>query len=179
MPGDPPPNDGATAEDHSVIIWNLKNQHEVKTLAGHAPSASAVAWSRMESLIASSGEDRTLKLWDASSGKMLGSTEAPAFSLLRFLRLNVSCDGRRSEFGHAVFGVPTLKRIVQTNSKVISIAINTARNRMLTTTSEGAALWQLASDGPKQLGSFMLFPDGGYIFTTPDGHYLNSERRAP
>lgn len=175
QPGELPANDGATSEDHSITIWDITHRRKLRVLAGHAPATSAVAWSADGKWIASSGRDRKLKLWDANSGKMLASVDGSVFTHLHFLkRANILIAADATSL--SIFEVPSLRSSAsaQSGTNILSVTVNEAESRLLTTSQHGSTLWQLSAAKLTQIGTFLLFLDGGYVFYTPDGYYLNS-----
>jgi pre-mRNA-processing factor 19 len=52
------------AEDHSVQVWDIKEQVTVATLTGHEGEIEALSFSENGYYLASASKDGTVKLWD-------------------------------------------------------------------------------------------------------------------
>jgi len=61
----------AFARGGEVVIWDVKDQHEVRRLRAHTGRISDLAFSDDSRLLASSGFDYTVKLLDLESGKRI------------------------------------------------------------------------------------------------------------
>ncbi|MCD4793249.1 MAG: ankyrin repeat domain-containing protein [Bacteroidales bacterium] len=57
-------------EDHKIILYDSRNNHILKTLAGHTEEISNVAFDTAKDYIVSGSDDNTMKLWNVSSGKL-------------------------------------------------------------------------------------------------------------
>jgi WD40 repeat protein len=64
------------SRDRTAVVWNLTTYEKVATLAGHPGSVSSVAISNDGSRALTGTED-ALRLWDASTGNMVGALNVP------------------------------------------------------------------------------------------------------
>ncbi|MFN6572476.1 eIF2A-related protein [Dendronalium sp. ChiSLP03b] len=64
-------DDIATASDKTIKIWDIKNQHLIKTLTGHNDRVTSISLSPDNQIIASGSADKTIKLWRFVDGKLL------------------------------------------------------------------------------------------------------------
>lgn len=65
----------SSAEDTSLIVWDVATGEILHTLTGHTKSVDDVAFSPDGKMIASAAEDKTIKLWDAATGTELRTLE--------------------------------------------------------------------------------------------------------
>jgi WD40 repeat protein len=61
----------------TIILWNLKAAKPIRVFKGHTFKVMAMAISKEGRLLATGSWDRTLKIWDVSSGKQLLSINHP------------------------------------------------------------------------------------------------------
>lgn len=59
---------GESADDVSILIWNLRQQREAVRLRGHTRSVHALAFNVGGHLLASASQDSTVRLWEVPSG---------------------------------------------------------------------------------------------------------------
>ena len=57
-----------SAEDDHIIMWEASTGNRIGTLHGHRGSVDTVAVSGDGKMLASSGEDRTVRVWDTHRG---------------------------------------------------------------------------------------------------------------
>jgi WD40 repeat protein len=60
--------------DRTVGLWDLHarpGKHPLHLLRGHTNAVRAVAYAPDEAILASTGYDHTLRLWDVRSGRLL------------------------------------------------------------------------------------------------------------
>jgi WD40 repeat protein len=88
----------ATATLHdSACLWDLPTRTLSAELIGHSALVTALAYDRKGQLLATGGDDGTMRLWDTETGDGLGSTELD--SPIRDLAF--STDGRWIASAHA------------------------------------------------------------------------------
>jgi tricorn protease-like protein len=55
------------SEDHTIKIWSIPDQREVRTLGGHTGSVNSVAFSPDGGFLASGSTDKTVKVWNVGT----------------------------------------------------------------------------------------------------------------
>jgi WD40 repeat protein/serine/threonine protein kinase len=61
----------ATAAGNSLFIWNAERTEQIKELKGHMSIVTCVAFSPNGQLLASGSWDRTVRIWEAASGRQV------------------------------------------------------------------------------------------------------------
>lgn len=69
----------SASNDGSIRIWNYKTGEDIKTLDGHDSFVYSLACTPEGDLV-SSGEDRSVRIWDKSSGDLKQVITIPAIS---------------------------------------------------------------------------------------------------
>ncbi len=87
----------ATGDGNIIQRWDLKTRQLLPPLVGHSNSITALAISPDGRILASSSLDRTIKLWDVQTSRLLGTMPAGRASVLVF-----SPDGRTLASGSRV-----------------------------------------------------------------------------
>ena len=184
-----------------ATIWNAETANEVLTLSGHAPGQTIetvwngvtdAAYSPDGSLLATSGDDLTINLWDATTGEKLhtllghlpGTTSVPpfegvvavAFNPQGTILLSAGADGT-ARLWDVRDGELLLKLDAHPSSVVTDVAFSPNSNDMITSGFDGTAIvWDVTSgeslnvlsghSGPVM--SVAYSPDGQYIATGGD-----------
>jgi len=184
-----------------ATIWNAETANEVLTLSGHAPGQTIetvwngvtdAAYSPDGSLLATSGDDLTIILWDATTGEKLhtllghlpGTTSVPpfegvvavAFNPQGTMLLSAGADGT-ARLWDVRDGELLLKLDAHPSSVVTDVAFSPNSNDMITSGFDGTAIvWDVTSgeslnvlsghSGPVM--SVAYSPDGQYIATGGD-----------
>lgn len=70
---------GGGYDDHTIKLWDIHNGTLKNTLTGHSASVRAIAFTSDGTQIVSGSEDKTIKLWESLSGKVLYSIPNPGW----------------------------------------------------------------------------------------------------
>lgn len=72
----------AVASRIGIVVWNNETKIIERVIVGHMGYVRSVAWSSDGERIASGAEDRTVKIWEAASGRLLQTLEGATGSVL-------------------------------------------------------------------------------------------------
>jgi serine/threonine protein kinase/WD40 repeat protein len=172
----------AAAEDRVVHLWSTDTRDEVSRLKGFTNGGIAVAFSHSGELIATTGWEGRLRLWDARTGQQLfqtgfGSPSVPRFhrndrlvagdsvgSKLRIWEVIPSRVRRKyvkeTQSARAFFGQPRLNG----GGRLVAVALDT-----------GFGIWdlhtrkQLAAVSCGEVDDLLFERDGGVLIQGPSG----------
>ena len=65
-------------------LWSVKTGKKVRRFIGHSTIVDLVTYSPRRDLLASGGDDRTVRLWDPNTGRQLHRLEGHAESVCGF-----------------------------------------------------------------------------------------------
>jgi WD40 repeat protein len=73
-----------------IRLWEVETGRLVRTLEGHADAVHFVSFSPDGTLLVSSGDDDTVRLWAAADGDLLDTVLMPATSGLKYGNVGVA-----------------------------------------------------------------------------------------
>jgi len=65
---------GDNVHDDVIRIWNVQTGSLVRSFMGHSTGVLSLRFSNKGNLLATGGRDRTIRIWDAATGALLGSS---------------------------------------------------------------------------------------------------------
>ena len=161
------------SKDGIVKIWNIKNRQCLYSLSSHTAAIRDLKWGGV-GLIYTASQDRTIKVWEASSGKLIRNLEGHAH-WVNNISLNTEAALRLGPYNHR-------GECANNKEEMIQYALNSYKkifdkqSEMLCSGSDDftAFLWNptktkkpiLRMTGHQQPINFIAYsPDGRYIAT--------------
>jgi WD40 repeat protein/serine/threonine protein kinase len=140
-----------------VLVWDLdKTADSNRALSGHSRPVQAVALSRDEETIASAGQDGTVRIWSAATGKLLRTLEGHAGPVHA---VSLHPDGERVASGgeDATLRVrnrrtgETILNLAPFNHRVLGLAHHPDGKELASAGKDGTVrLWELPTGTPRR-----------------------------
>jgi eukaryotic-like serine/threonine-protein kinase len=144
---------GALTESRAVLVWDATPSKELFALYGHAGQVFAVAASPDGRLVASAGQDTTVRLWDAVTGRLLQTLLGHEAEVLRVAfhpdghRL-ASADDKGTVKIWEVTGGPERQSFRAHAQQIWGLAYSPDGTRLITGCYDGTAkVWDVAGGG--------------------------------
>jgi len=146
----------------------------VRTFEGHEYEVYSVCFSPDSKYIASGGWDRTIKLWEVSTGKLVRTFEGHKYAVTSVC---FSPDGDYIASGSGdntikLWEVSTEKlvRTFEGQYGVLSVCFSLDGKYIASGSWDGTIrLWDVKSG--KEVAQFIFFSDGEWVVITPEGYY--------
>jgi WD40 repeat protein len=103
---------GVTIDPGTVKVWDVGTGNELFTIQGHERAITHLAFSPDGRKLAGSPEDRTAKVWNATTGELLFSLGTPSQGRFAQGRLAFSPDGKRLACYGKIWDADTGEEIV-------------------------------------------------------------------
>jgi WD40 repeat protein len=168
-------------DDTSIRLWDTATARPIKSLAGHPGGVVNVAFSKDAKLLASSGRDGVINIWDLASGKSLhqiadqGQGQG-ANSLAFSADAKMLASGNYDKIIH-LWDVTTGKQLRQLEghrSNVTGMVFNTDGRILISGSNDGSVrLWETATGKEVRVLEGHRKGISG-IALTPDGQILAS-----
>ncbi|MBC7824705.1 MAG: WD40 repeat domain-containing protein [Candidatus Parcubacteria bacterium] len=167
---------------HNIIhLWNLETGKKQRSLSGHQNWVSALAISPNGQILASASLDRTIKLWNLKTGKLLGNIYSGRVTTLAFSpdgqtlasgsRLIRWADGTLSRPGVQLWNLATQKWQDTIGDQPVTAIAFSPTGKILAAGHQKTSLWQaktkrlLYSVNSGDLTALTFSRDGETLFT--------------
>jgi WD40 repeat protein/uncharacterized caspase-like protein len=165
----------ASKDPENILhLWDADSGNEINRFTGHSETVNSVAFSSDGRLALSASDDKTVRIWNAGSGKEILRLEHPVrvytaiFSPQDRLVLTGSDDGI-ARLWDAIHG-KQVGSFQGHTSRVVAVSFS-PNERLIATSSEDQTirLWEAASG--RQLATLISFSNGTWLVVTPDGRF--------
>jgi serine/threonine protein kinase/WD40 repeat protein/Tfp pilus assembly protein PilF len=162
-----------------LYVWDLRTGRQQAALQGHESKATAVQFSRRGDLLASSGWDNTLRLWDPMTGRLLLTKECGAGVEPQFgpddRLLGCTLNGPKVELWELASGQTACRLLYGSSNGGVRAADFSPDGRLLTAADKhGVRLWDAATG---QDLAFLPTGDSRAVFHPTDGSLLTAGSR--
>ncbi len=165
----------ASGGDYNIYLWDLATRKQTQVLRGHKDGGVAFSFNHTGDLLASSGWEGVLRLWDPRTGQQLFSTPA-AISIPRFGpddRLAAAIDGTKLRLFTVTVsrGCRALVRAPVLGGELYQSTAFSPDGRLLAAAmTDGVGLWNAASGTaldslPLGHTFYVLFEPSGALLT--------------
>ena len=166
----------STTLSSEISIWNPRTWTRTRSLSGHAERVTALAYDEVSGQLASTGSDKTVRLWNTTTGKELDTWRVPgAPSSITF-----SPDGQGVVvvIGSQILELrrgSTARRVFAGQTTDVAAASYSPDGKLLVAASvDGStSLWDVKSG--RMLATLISFAQGEeWLVVTPDGLFDGS-----
>ena len=172
---------GNTGEN-IVRIWNNADGKEIKTLKGHTQGIISLAYSSDGRHIVSGSWDKTVKVWNASTGELLKTINTgfdyPILALSDSYLAVVSAKSQRSEdINIKIYTTSdwTLFFTIKDNSKkdiITALDFSPDERYLVSASNKNVKLWNVSKNTKSHIRIFKNIGFVNSVVFSPDGKYI-------